>query len=95
MHMDLPEALALGAETDGEEWRVHFHVPVFIEDLGAFSSTRDFLEQILALHRADPISPHLEIETYTWDVMPDAIRSATVDQDILREMSWVLKQLGQ
>lgn len=90
---DLPEALALGDATDGEEWRVHFHVPVFIDDLGAFSSTRDFLQEILALHRENPISPHLEIETYTWDVLPSDVRGATVDQDIAREMRWVLDQL--
>ncbi len=90
---DLPEALALGDVTDGEEWRVHFHVPVFIDNLGAFSSTRNFLEQILALHRQDPISPHLEIETYTWDVLPDHLRGETVDQDIVREMRWVMDQL--
>ena len=92
-HVDLPEALALGDVTNGEEWRVHFHVPVFIDALGAFSSTRDFLEEILALHKANPISPHLEIETYTWDVLPDALRGATVDKDIQREMRWVLEKL--
>ena len=92
-HVDLPEALALGDATDGEEWRVHFHVPVFIDDLGAFSSTRDFLEEILALHKANPISPHLEIETYTWDVLPAAVRSGTVDKDVVREINWVLEKL--
>jgi len=91
--VDLPEALALGAATDGEEWRVHFHVPVFIDDLGAFSSTRNFLQDILALHRQNPISPHLEIETYTWDVLPVDLRGESVDQDITREMHWVLEQL--
>lgn len=90
---DLPEALALGKRADGEEWRVHFHVPVFIVDLGAFGSTRDFLAEILALHRADPISPHLEIETYTWDVLPEGLRGATVDEDVTREMRWVLDRL--
>ncbi|MCG6902803.1 MAG: metabolite traffic protein EboE [Rhodobacter sp.] len=94
VHVDLPEVLALGDATDGEEWRVHFHVPVFIDDLGAFSSTRNFLEEILDLHRENPISPHLEIETYTWDVLPDAVRGETVDKDILREMNWVLDRLG-
>jgi sugar phosphate isomerase/epimerase len=92
-HVDLAEALALGDATDGEEWRVHFHVPVFVDDLGAFSSTRNFLEEILTLHKAYPISPHLEIETYTWDVLPPAVRSETVDKDIVREMSWVLERL--
>lgn len=91
--VDLPDALALGASTDGEEWRVHFHVPVFIRDLGAFSSTRDFLAEILALHRQTPISPHLEIETYTWDVLPDGVRGATMAEDIGREFGWVLDEL--
>ena len=91
--VDLPEALALGAATDGEEWRVHFHVPVFMDDLGAFSSTRDFLVDILSLHRENPISPHLEIETYTWDVLPPGLRGTTVDQDISREIKWVLDRV--
>lgn len=92
-HADLPEALALGAATDGEEWRVHFHVPVFIGDLGPFASTRDFLSDILALHRSEPISPHLEVETYTWDVLPPGLRGATVDLDIARELDWVRSAL--
>lgn len=91
--VDLPEALALGDATDGEEWRVHFHVPVFIGDLGAFSSTRDFLDKLLSLHRENPISRHLEIETYTWDVLPRELRGETVDQDISREMKWVLDRI--
>ncbi len=92
-HVDLPEALALGSKTDGEEWRIHFHVPVFKGDLGPFASTRDFLEEILALHRADPISPHLEVETYTWDVLPQGVRGASVAEDVVKEMTWVLDQL--
>lgn len=91
--VDLPDALARGADTDGEEWRVHFHVPVFIRDLGAFSSTRDFLAEILALHRKSPVSSHLEIETYTWDVLPKGLRGATVAEDIGREFAWVLGEL--
>lgn len=93
IHADLPEALALGAATDGEEWRVHFHVPIFIDDLGAFASTRGFLEEVLALHKVDPVSPHLEIETYTWDVLPQALRGESVEFDISREINWVKGKL--
>lgn len=91
--VDLPDALARGADTNGEEWRVHFHVPIFLRDLGAFSSTRDFLAEILAQHRENPVSPHLEIETYTWDVLPESLRGATVAEDIAREFEWVLGEL--
>lgn len=92
-HADLPGALALGAKSDGEEWRVHFHVPIFTSEPGPFSSTRNFLEQILDLHKTDPISPHLEIETYTWDVLPGSVRTTSLDQDITREINWVRDRL--
>lgn len=91
---DLDPALARGFEADGEEWRVHFHVPVFLKDLGAFESTRDFLDEILRLHRQRPISPHLEVETYTWDVLPDRLRTERMEEAILRELRWVTDRLA-
>jgi hypothetical protein len=93
-YADLPEALARGAADDGAEWRVHFHVPVFVADLGALATTQDFLAEILALHAADPISPHLEVETYTFGVLPPALEAGTVDQAVARELRWVLDTLG-
>jgi sugar phosphate isomerase/epimerase len=90
---DLAPALARGAAADGEEWRVHFHVPVFVSDLGAFRSTQDFLAEILALHRRVPLSPHLEVETYTWDVLPPALRGGPVQDAVVRELGWVLDRL--
>ena len=89
---DLPEALA-SADSDGEEWRIHFHVPIFVDEIPPFSSTQGFLREILALHRADPISPHLEVETYTWGVLPDTLRGNTIEEDIARELRWVQDQL--
>lgn len=89
---DLPEALAR-TDSDGEEWRIHFHVPIFVEEISPFASTQPFLREILALHRADPISPHLEVETYTWGVLPDRLRSEAIETDIARELRWVQDQL--
>ncbi|TWB34575.1 metabolite traffic protein EboE [Nitrospirillum pindoramense] len=97
--LDLPEALASAG--DGEEWRIHFHVPVFTEPRPPLGSTRPVLERVLALHRARPISAHLEIETYTWDVLPagtglmeDFGGGADVTGGIERELEWVLRQLS-
>lgn len=92
-YADLPEALAREAQADGEEWRIHYHVPIFVASLDAFQTTQPFLSDILALHRAEPISPHLEIETYTWHVLPEALKSDRVEDAIAREMRWVLEQL--
>ena len=90
---DLPEALARGRAADGEEWRIHFHVPVFVAETGLFSTTQDFLAEILALHRAEPISPHLEVETYTWDVLPPGLAAGSVGDAIARELRWVRDRL--
>jgi sugar phosphate isomerase/epimerase len=93
-HLDLPDALAAIAQSAGAEWRVHFHVPVFLAELKDFSTTQAFLREILALHRREPISAHLEVETYTWDVLPERYRQVDVASAIARELAWVIEQLG-
>jgi sugar phosphate isomerase/epimerase len=93
-HLDLPDALATVAHSAGAEWRVHFHVPIFLAELKDFSTTQAFLRQILALHRREPISAHLEVETYTWDVLPERYRQIEVASAIARELAWVVEQLG-
>ena len=75
-YVDLPQALAEAALAEGSEWRVHFHVPIFLETMEHFDTTQAFLAEILQLHRQDPVSDHLEVETYTWDVLPPEYRKA-------------------
>ena len=90
---DLPKALERGAEADGEEWRVHFHVPVFVDELPDFGTTQDFLAKVLALHCEEPISPHLEVETYTWGVLPEALTRDGLEAAVARELEWVKERL--
>jgi len=40
-------------------------------------------------------SSHLEIETYTWDVLPAHLRSATLVDQLTREYEWVLARLRE
>ena len=93
-YSDLGQALGPEGAKDGEEWRVHFHVPVFLETLPEFDTTQAFLREILALHRAEPISPHLEVETYTWDVLPEDLVAGSVEDAVTRELRWVMGELG-
>jgi hypothetical protein len=93
-YLDLPEALADVDANFGSEWRIHFHVPIFLAEMQHFSTTQDFLRQILALHLEKPISDHLEVETYTWDVLPERYRGTPVAEAIARELNWVRQQLG-
>jgi len=90
-YVDLPEALA--AEAAADEWRIHFHVPIFRAALGRFAGTQPFLAAVLAAHARVPLTTHLEVETYTWDVLPAEFRGEPVDDAIARELNWVLEQL--
>ncbi len=40
-----------------------------------------------------PDVPHLEIETYTWDVLPAELKASAVES-IAREYEWALGVLG-
>lgn len=88
-HADLGDALACIDDQQAQEWRVHFHVPVFAADLGGLSTTRPELQATLDLLRRRRFCDHLEIETYTWDVLPPALR-LDLPQSLLREYQWVL-----
>lgn len=94
-YTDLPEALACAAENAGREWRIHFHVPVFLDRTEHFSTTQDFLREVLAIHRMEPVCDHLEVETYTWDVLPPVYRDVPVSAAIARELAWVVDRLRQ
>jgi hypothetical protein len=91
--LDLPEALAREPEAP-EEWRVHFHVPVFHEQLGQFQNTQPHLVSLLQAYCAEPTTAHLEVETYTWDVLPPELRSDGVVSAICRELGWTRAHLG-
>ena len=93
-YLDLPEALAQVERAEGHEWRTHFHVPIFLEEMQDFGTTQGFLREILALHQAEPVTDQLEVETYTWDVLPERYRQAEVGNAIARELNWVREQLG-
>ena len=56
---------------DAPLWRVHFHVPVNAEHLGPLGTTRGELKKALATLPELNYAPHLEVETYTWEVLPD------------------------
>ena len=55
---------------------------------------RTFLREILAIHRETPVSAHLEVETYTWDVLPEQDRQDDVATAIARELAWVRDRLS-
>lgn len=92
-YADMPDALADADNTEVTEWRAHFHVPLFVEGYGVLQCTQKDIAQVLSIHRQQPFTAHLEIETYTWEVLPDDKR-LPLTQSIVREMQWVMGLLG-
>jgi sugar phosphate isomerase/epimerase len=70
---------------DAEAWRIHFHVPVDARDLGPLLTTRADLEAALRHAEQLDYAPHLEVETYTWPVMPGT-QQTSLPERITREM---------
>ena len=93
-YVNLEDAFAAWErEPDPVEWRVHIHVPVFLDDLGEFRSTRPAIEEALAVHRRTPLSAQLEVETYTWDMLPAELKTGDIVEYVCRELEWVRGQL--
>lgn len=95
--LDLPEALDAHAagEVERGPWRVHFHVPVFLADLGTFTNTQAFVTDALEEIRRLDATRHYEVETYTWDVLPQSHRDVPVAEAIARELEWTRHEVGR
>ena len=91
-HRDLDVALA--ENNDAKEWRVHFHVPLHSPDGDWFTSTRDHIEGVFDLIKVDPaLCAHLEMETYTWEVLPGDLKNRDVVDQLVGEYDWTLAEL--
>jgi hypothetical protein len=87
---DLPEALVTMSTTKAVEWRIHYHVPIFLADYGKISSTQKDIQDVLDYISKKPVCNHLEVETYTWEVLPEGI-NLDLGSSIIRELQWVLE----
>ncbi len=89
---DIPEALPHIMQEDVEEWRIHFHVPVFLANYAQLGSTQQDILAVFEELKKREAHHHLEIETYTWDVLPLDLQ-VSVDESIVREFDWVMEKL--
>jgi hypothetical protein len=77
------------------EWRVHFHVPLHWQPTGELNTTADHVLGLLKLLEAQPqLCSHLEMETYTWAVLPEPWRSRNVVDQLVGEYDWTLRQIA-
>jgi hypothetical protein len=89
---DLSDALSRANEAAAKEWRIHFHVPLFTRSYDRFESTQDYVRDVLGTVLRTGATRHLEIETYTWDVLPAGLKRDLLES-IAREYEWVLNTL--
>jgi hypothetical protein len=88
--------LALERPPGDLEWRIHFHVPLHAETLPHGRTTAPHLLALLDLLAREPgLCSHLEMETYTWEVLPDELRADSVVEQLVREYNWCFSQLEQ
>jgi hypothetical protein len=80
---DLPDTHELPQDC---AWRVHFHVPIHRALVGRITTTRSFLEDALRAFLRLPHLPQLEVETYTWSVLPAEERPRTA-RDLVRGLA--------
>ncbi|MDK1472081.1 metabolite traffic protein EboE [Streptomyces sp. 549] len=77
-----PGAAAAGPLATTGPWRVHLHVPLHTAPQPPLTATTGVLRDTLThlVGGPAPITHHLEVETYTWQALPPALRPRTRDQ---------------
>jgi len=94
-YKDLDVALATSGHND-TEWRIHFHVPLHSPATKLFGNTADHLLGVFDALQQDPnLCSHLEMETYTWEVMPPEMKNRDVVDQLAGEYDWALKHLAE
>jgi sugar phosphate isomerase/epimerase len=82
--------------TPTEEWRIHFHVPLQSELSGGLSTTASHILGLLDLLKRKPqLCSHLEMETYTWAVLPEPLKTKDVTEQLVAEYEWTLGRLAE
>ena len=96
---DLDVALATpldATNAEGFEWRIHFHIPLHHRPTELFDTTSDHIDGLLPVLGAQPgLCSHLEMETYTWEVMPAAMKNRDVVDQLVSEYEWCLSRLAK
>jgi len=93
-YADLDEALASPATPNQPTslWRIHFHVPLYFEGMAPLHSTTHVMDARFWHHLATLPNCHLEIETYTFHVLPPALQAGGVGASTIKEFEWVAQK---
>ncbi|MGI6879710.1 metabolite traffic protein EboE [Microbacterium sp. gxy059] len=92
---DLGEALSASAWPVDRPWRVHVHIPLHVTPEAPLSSTQDVLREAVdaVLRAPGGRDAHLDIETYTWSVLPASLQPTSLVAGIASEVRWAVREL--
>jgi len=102
LHEDLPAVLKDPTLQRGQ-WRIHFHVPIYLKGWGHLQTTQQEILKWIELTKStsDPFKdtlqwlyPHCEVETYAWGVLPEALKAPSLHQGIASELKWLRDSIG-
>ncbi|MEE2707320.1 MAG: metabolite traffic protein EboE [Planctomycetota bacterium] len=93
---DLPTALAAVEDPAvlTDEWRIHFHVPVYLDRFGFLETSQSQVADCLQAAAAMPDLTHYEVETYAWSVLPQSLQKDELAEGIAEEMEWFRTTIG-
>jgi len=98
-YRDLDEAVspqAASRKPQSTEWRIHFHVPLHSQPTPLFDNTSEHALGLFKVLQQQPaLCRHLEMETYTWEVMPPELKHRTVVEQLVAEYDWTLRRLAE
>ena len=70
------------------EWRVHFHVPIYLQEFGLLRATQEQIGQCLKAAKKHTDCKHFEVETYAWGVLPAELKQPDLAAGIAEELKW-------
>lgn len=93
LYDDLPALLnSLDGEPEGI-WRIHFHMPIYIDAFGPLRTTQGHILDLLRQKELLAPIKHFEVETYAWTVLPPELRQEELAAGIATEIDWLKQQL--
>jgi hypothetical protein len=89
-HDDLPALLSQDTATEPSgEWRIHFHVPLYLASFGLLETTQQHVDECLAAVQRFSTVRHFEAETYAWSVLPSELLVDELAVGIAQELTWL------
>ncbi|MEJ2069202.1 MAG: metabolite traffic protein EboE [Syntrophobacterales bacterium] len=93
-YRDLAATLPQFSTVTDRQWRIHFHMPLYVAGYEGLLTTQEETSEMLRVLKERNFCRHLELETYTWEVLPAALQMDILDS-LEREYRWTLQVLNQ